>query len=412
MKLDPHAIKNHTEEGVHGDGNGLYLQVAANGTKSWIYRYQLDGRRRSMGLGGYPSISLATARFERNKYRLQVKAGIDPLITKQTNKANQKAEEEKQRLLDITFDRCAEDYIAAKSPEWKNKKHIQQWENTLKTYASPVIGTLSVQHIELSHVLEILNPIWLTKTETATRVRNRMELIIDYSTALKYRSGENPARWRGNLDAVLPRPSKIMERKHHAALPYDEIGPFMVELSKAEGLAAKALILTILTATRTSETLNAEWTEINFDKFEWIIPKARMKSGKQHRIPLSDPSIDLLTKLKSRNKSKFLFPGAKRGKPLSNLAMLMTLRRMERGDLTVHGFRSTFRDWIAEKTNYPQRVAETALAHQLKDASEAAYQRGDLLEKRTALMQDWAGFCLQAENTQIVSLDNRRRQKN
>jgi len=347
MNLSADQVKRITDTGIYGDGDGLYLQVARNGTKSWIYRYQIAKRRRWMGLGGFPEISLANARQLRNQHRLQVKAGIDPIEVKRENATKAIEERKKSKAQAMTFERCAEDFIAQKEPEWKNAKHAQQWWNTLKHYAFPVIGSIPVGDIENYHILRILQPIWLEKTETATRVRNRIELILDYASALKFRTGDNPARWRGNLDAILPKPSKVKNVKHHTALPYDDMSQFMAELSEAKGLATKALTLAILTATRTSEVLNATWSEFDLDKKIWTIQSERMKGGKAHRIPLSAPVVDLLNQIKEDSKSKFVFPGQKRGKPLSNMAMSNALRRMGRGDITVHGFRSTFRDWIA-----------------------------------------------------------------
>ncbi len=396
MKLNAKDLQDYST-GLHGDGNGLYLQVASSGTRSWIYRYQLNGKRRDLGLGGFPAVSLANARRDRDKKRMLVKAGIDPLETKAELKAlaEQRIVENKRRSM--TFQVCAEAYIATKGVEWKNAKHSQQWVNTLTQYAFPVIGASAVEDIENEQILKILNPIWLTKTETATRVRNRIELILDYAAALKYKSSENPARWRGNLDAILPKPSKVRIVKHHKALPYVEISQFMSDLSVRDGLAARALELAILTASRTSETLNATWIEFDLEQKVWAIPASRMKMNKEHRIPLSSSVLKLLQALPSS--SRYLFPGMKRDKPLSNMAMAMVLRSMERLDITVHGFRSTFRDWIAEQTNFPQRVAETALAHKLKDGAEAAYQRGDLIAKRRDLMEVWARYCTGSPST-------------
>jgi len=394
VKLTPKDIENFSKVGTYGDGDGLYFQISANGSKSWIYRYQINKHRRWCGLGTFPNVRLAQARKERDRLKLKVKAGIDPLAEREQNIL---LEQEKRRGKEVqkqTFSKCAEAYIESKRHEWKNKKHGQQWENTLKTYAYPVIGDLPVADIELDHVLQILKPIWLTKTETATRVRNRVELILDYASVLKYRSGENPARWRGNLDKLLAAPTKVKESQgsgHHSALPYEDIHDFIEELKRQEGLAAKALQFTILTATRTSEVLNAEWKEFDLDKGVWVIPKERMKAGKAHRVPLSKPVRAILESIKSDG--RYVFPGMKKGKSLSNMAMNNVLKRMERTDITVHGFRSTFRDWVAEKTNFPRRVAETALAHKLKDGAEAAYQRGDLLDKRRGMMDAWASYC-------------------
>jgi len=403
VKLSPRYIKEESKPGTYGDGDGLYLQIAKSGSKSWIYRYQINKHRRWLGLGGFPGVSLAKARKEKDRYKLSVKAGIDPIQEKEANKTVLENEKKKGIALKQTFSLCAEAYIESKEPEWKNRKHVQQWRNTLKTYASPVIGELPTAEIDLDHILQVLNPIWLEKTETATRVRNRIELVLDYATVKGYRSGQNPARWRGNLDKLLPKPSKIKKVKHHPALPYEDIPAFMATLNARKELAAKALVFTILTAARTSESLGATWDEIDLEKNTWVIPASRMKVEKEHRIPLSVPVIALLGELKADKKNQFIFPGLKRDKPLSNMAMANVLKRMERPDLTVHGFRSTFRDWVAERTNFPQRVAETALAHRLKDGAEAAYQRGDLLEKRKELMEVWADYC-QPKTTNVARI--------
>jgi len=395
MNLSPKEIKELCVSGTYGDGAGLYLQVTPNGTKSWIYRYQIDGRRRWLGLGGFPAVSLSEARKERSRLKLKVKAGIDPLNEKAENIAKAEVARKVQVARKMTFQNCAEAYIESMAPHWKNRKHEQQWRNTLATYAYPAIGSLAVADVDLDHVLQILQPIWLKKTETATRVRNRVELVIDWANVLKYGNGANPARWKGNLDKILPKPSKLKGNKHHAALRYDDMPTFMDALMRQRGLGARALELTILTASRTSEVLNANWDEFDLKKAMWIIPSDRMKAGKEHRIPLSPAAIKLLEGLRSDSGSEgHVFPGQKRGKSLSNMAMTKVLHRMGRKDITVHGFRSTFRDWIAEQTSFPQRVAETALAHRLKDGAEAAYQRGDLFDKRRDLMAVWAEYCL------------------
>jgi integrase len=412
MALTAAEIKGIDKQGKHPVGGSLYLQVSPEGSKSWLYRYQINKRRRWMGLGGYPEVSLSKARDLRDHFKKNfIKLGIDPLSQKAQEKEKADAARHEQEKRRMTFAICAEAYIENNSPGWKNAKHAQQWQNTLTTYAYPIIGDMAVTDVDVGHVLDILNPIWLVKTETASRVRNRIELVLDYAKVLKYRDGENPARWRGSLDKTLPRPSKIAKHKHHPALPYDDMGAFMGALTKANGTGAKALTLTILCATRTSETLNATWNEFDLEKKIWIIPADRMKAEKEHRVPLSDKAITLLRGQEGLD-PLYVFPGSKKGKPLSNMSMTTVLRRMERGDITVHGFRSTFRDWIAEKTTYAQRVAETALAHQLKDGAEAAYQRGDLIEKRVALMQDWADFCFKTKSTKVVSLQDKRQQKN
>ena len=406
MKLTADKVKA-IAEGTHADGGGLYLQVTDTGAKSWLYRYQIAGRRRWMGLGAYPKMTLAKARMARDAQQKLVKAGIDPLDVKSENAAEAERKRREQESLKMTFKLCAEAYIDHKAPGWSNAKHAQQWRNTLKTYAYPSIGQLPVAQVEIEHVLEILQPIWLTKTETATRVRNRIELVLDYASALKHRRGDNPARWRGNLANLLPAPTKLKDVQHHTALPYDDLPAFMADLAQAKGVAARALVLTILAATRTSETLNATWSEFELDKATWTIPKSRMKAGKAHRIPLSGPALQLLKALPRDEGAVYVFPGQRKGKPLSNMSMTNVLRRMGRGDLTVHGFRSTFRDWIAEKTNYPRRVAETALAHKLKDGAEAAYQRGDLLEKRAEMMEAWARYCF-PKKSKVVPIRGRK----
>jgi integrase len=315
---------------------------------------------------------------------------IDPIAQRRKVKAAAEADRQKQSN---TFQTCAEAFIDSKKAGWKNAKHHQQWVNTLTTYAYPVIGKMPVSEIDTAHVLKILKPIWTTKTETATRVRTRIELVLDYAEALKLRFGSNPARWRGHLAAILPSPRKIKKLKHHPALPYSELQPFISILSVTNGIGARALEITILTASRTFEVLGAKWEEIDLEKRVWTVPQERMKAGIEHRIPLSEPAIKILSELHDGRISDYVFPNLTNGKPLSNAAMSSVLKRLGRTDITVHGFRSTFRDWVAEKTNTPERIAESALAHRLKDASEAAYQRGDLIEKRQALMTNWANYC-------------------
>ena len=291
----------------------------------------------------------------------------------------------------------ADAYIAAHEASWRNAKHRQQWRNTLDTYADPILGKLPVAQVEVGDVMRVLEPLWREKTETASRLRGRIESVLDYATARGWRSGENPARWRGHLDNLLPARSKVAKVEHHAALPWREIGAFMAALAEEEGVSALALRFAILTAARTGEVIGARWSEIDMQAAVWTVPADRMKAAREHRVPLSDAALDVLrevAKLRTEPEADgFVFPGGKAGKPLSSMALLMLLRRMERGDLTAHGFRSTFRDWCAEATNYPREVAEAALAHTLRDKTEAAYQRGDLMEKRRRLMAEWATFC-------------------
>lgn len=385
--LNAQQVQRATKPGYYFDGAGLYLQVAKGGSKSWILRYVIDGRAREMGLGSLVTFSLADARERAIRYRQSIADGTDPIEERKVSLLA-------KRMTDanvITFDKAAQKYIAANESGWRNAKHGEQWRNTLTTYASPVVGDLSVSLITTAHVLRILEPIWSTKTETATRVRGRIEKVLDWAKVQGYRSGDNPALWRGHLSEALPKPSKVANEEHHAALPWLEIGAFMVVLSTMPGTAARALELIILTATRTSEVLNSKWAEFDLDAGLWIIPKQRMKGFREHRVPLSESAIRILRK--QPTSGEFVFPGSKEGTALSNMSCLAVLKRMGRSDLTVHGFRSTFRDWVSESTAYPRDVAEMALAHAIEDKSEAAYRRGDLIEKRRALMADWGRFC-------------------
>lgn len=315
--------------------------------------------------------------------------GKDPL---EARKAQVLAETlERARMM--TFDQCAEAYISAHKGSWKNAKHLSQWENTLKTYASPIIGKLPVALVDTALVVKVLKPIWSTKTETATRVRSRIEAILDWATVSKYRQGDNPARWRGHLDNLLADPGRSKRVKHHPALPWQEIGEFMANLRLQDGIAAKALEFAILCASRSGEVRLADWSEIDMDAAMWIIPADRMKAKREHRVPLSSAAMTLL---RSMNPGEgFIFMGAKHGTPLSDMSLTSVLRRMNMDDITVHGFRSTFRDWCAESVanSFPREVCEHALAHSLPDRVEAAYRRGDLIEKRTLLMQAWADYC-------------------
>ena len=287
----------------------------------------------------------------------------------------------------ITFDEAARQFIESHQAGWKSDKHAGQWQATLSTYASPVFGKLPVRAVDTGLVMRVLKPLWSTKTETATRVRGRIEAVLSWAKVYGYREGENPAQWRGHLDHLLPKRSKVAEVEHHAALAYDALPDFMRDLRERDGVAALALEFTILTASRTSETLNATWAE--FDNALWIVPAERMKGGREHRVPLCERAIAIVREMETVKRGDYVFPGARRGRPLSNMAMTLALRRMGRGDLTVHGFRSTFRTWSAERTNYPREVVEAALAHVIGDKTEAAYQRGDLLEKRRRLMDAW-----------------------
>ena len=386
-------------------GGGLYLTITKGGSASFGFRYNSgknengNPRKRLIGLGAFcpNNNTLAMARNKAIRLKAMINQGIDPIEQSLQDKAKAqaviKANKVKDEKNQATFDKVALEYIESKKAEWKNVKHRQQWVNTLTTYAFPTIGKIPVSGIETEHVLAILKPIWRTKTETATRVRTRLEAVLSYAEAHNWRSGGNPARWRGHLSVILPSPQKLKELKHHSALSYGELPSFMDILSNTDGMGARALELTILTATRTKESLGARWEEFDLNNRVWTIPKERMKAGVEHRVPLSDQAMKVATKMADQKMSEYVFPNRATGKPMSNAGMSSVLKRLERTDITVHGFRSTFRDYVAEKTNTPGRTAEAALAHKLKDASEAAYQRGDLIEKREILMQLWGNYC-------------------
>lgn len=373
--------------GATADSDGLYLKVGPTGAASWQFRYQIGGKRRMMGLGACSVLTLAEARGRAAEARKLAKQGTDPLEAR-------KAAEVAEKAAVTTFKDAALDYIESHRAGWRNAKHGQQWENTLAQYVYPKFGDKPVGDVSTEDVLGALKPIWSAKPETANRVRNRIELVLDAARAKGLATGINPAAWRGHLDKLLPKRSKA-SREHHAAMDYREVPAFYKRLTtERDSLSAAALQLTILTACRTSEVLLATWAEFDLENRLWTIPSQRMKAAVAHRVPLSDAAMELLDTIMRMGKSEgYLFPGAKAGKPLSNMCMTMVLRKLGRGDATVHGFRSTFRDWAAEETHYPNIVAEQALAHTVGNAVEAAYRRGDLLEKRRALMADWACYC-------------------
>ncbi|RQV02627.1 DUF4102 domain-containing protein [Burkholderia cenocepacia] len=381
------------EPGLYADGGGLYLQITKTGVKSWLFRYMREGKARGMGLGPLRTVGLADARAKALDCRRQLLDGNDPLDKKKEQRVQQQIAAAKA----ITFEACATKFIEAHRASWKNAKHADQWTNTLTTYAYPVFESLPVSAIDTTHVMKVLEPIWTTKSETAGRLRGRIESVLDWATVRGYRSGENPARLKGHLDTLLPRLSRVRKVKHHPALPYAELPAFMEALRLEEGIAARALEFLILTATRTNEVIGATWDELSIAERAWIIPADRMKMRKEHRIPLSDQAVAIIKAMEGVKQNDYVFPGARYNKPLSNMAMLQLLERMKRSDITVHGFRSTFRDWAGETTHFPREVCEAALAHGLKDKAEAAYARGDLFVKRGALMQEWAGYAETAE---------------
>ncbi|AJZ58260.1 phage integrase [Paraburkholderia fungorum] len=387
-KLSATQVNRLAKPGFHSDGGGLYLQITKGGVKSWLFRYMKNGKARGMGLGPLHTISLAEARVHALAARKQLLEGVDPLDVKQQERVTKKAATERTK----TFDECAEAYIEAHRSGWRNAKHGDQWTNTLAAYASPHLGTVQVSAIDTALVMKTLEPIWTTKTETASRVRGRIESVLDWATVRGYRSGENPARWKGHLDHLLPKRSKVQKVEHHAALAYAEAPSFMSALRSQDSTTAKALELLILTATRTNEILGARWEEFDLDTQIWTIPADRMKAGKEHRVPLPQQALLIVAAMKEVRQNDHVFAGQRKDMPLSNMALLQLLKRMKRTDLTAHGFRSTFRDWVGETTHYPREVAEAALAHMLKDKAEAAYARGDLFQKRAAMMQDWADF--------------------
>ena len=388
-KLSALDLRSKRKPGRYADGGGLYLQVSRSNTKAWIFRFKFDGRERQMGLGATHAVSLKQAREEATRCRKLVVDSIDPIEARNAEKTRRALEAAQAK----TFKDCAEAYMKAMGAEWKNAKHASQWRNTLTTYVYPKFGNLPIQSIDVGMVMDVLEPIWTKKTETAGRVRGRIEKILDWASARTYRVGENPARWRGHLDNLLPKPNKVRKVHHHPALPFDEIGTFIKELRSREGPSAKGLEFLILTATRTNEILGATWDEVDLAKGEWTIPAKRMKSGKAHKIPLSNRAIAILQELGSVENSKFLFAGPNGA--MSNMVFLNLLKRMKRNDITAHGFRSTFRDWVAECTAHSREVAEMALAHAIGDKTEEAYRRGDLFEKRRRLMNEWADYCNQ-----------------
>ena len=388
-KLTALAVSQAKRRGYYGDGGGLFLQVSAGGAKSWVFRFKVDGKLREMGLGPTHTISLAEAREKALGCRKARLDGRDPIDERKASRLAAKLDAAKA----MTFRACAERYIAAHKAGWRNPKHAAQWPATLGTYVYPVMGALPVQAVDVGLVLKAIESIWTTKPETAGRVRGRIESVLDWAAARGYRQGENPARWRGHLENLLPQKAKVRRVEHHAALPYVEIAGFMAALRQQEGIAARALEFAILTAARTGEVIGARWEEISLAEKLWTVPGERMKAGKEHRVPLSAPALAILDDLAKVREGEFVFPGGRRGRPISNMAMLMTLRRMKRDDLTAHGFRSSFRDWAAERTTFPAEVAEMALAHTVSDKVEAAYRRGDLFQKRRQLAEAWAKFC-------------------
>lgn len=376
--------------GLHHDERGLYLQVK-NGGRSWLFRFMIHGKGHWMGLGPFPDVSLAQARRAADDAHRLLRDGINPIEARRQRLQIAKLEAAQA----VTFKACSTRYVEAHRDSWRNPKHAAQWASTLETYAYPILGSVPVQAIDTGLVMQVLEPIWRKTPETATRVRQRIEATLDWATAHNYRSGENPARWRGHLDKLLPKRSKVRAVKHHKAMAYAELPQFFTELLKKETISAKALAFTILTAARSGETRGARASEINLSAALWTVPAERTKSNREHRVPLAPSALVVLRSRLSPNteNDRLLFPNP-RGKSLSDTAMRKYLQEdMKQPTLTVHGFRSSFRDWAAEQTNFPRELAEASLAHTLRDRTEAAYQRGDMLDRRRKLMEAWAEYC-------------------
>jgi integrase len=391
------AVKNLDRPGLHAVGGvaGLQLQITDSGARSWVLRIRVGSKRRDIGLGGYPSTNLAQARQKARDIREQVRQGIDPVLEREAARARLIS----TQAASMTFDEAAKEFMKSKSLELAPKQ-AAFWRSTLNKYASPVVGKLDVSLIDLPHIIQILQPIWATKTETAKRLRGRIESVLAWATVNGYRTGDNPARWRKNLDVVLAKPSKIAKTTHLRALPFKDMPEFMQRLGDHQGQGAQALTMAILTATRSGEVRGATWKEIDRDAKTWTIPGERMKTGKEHRVPLSEPVVALLDSLPSGGPNDLIFP-APRGGILSDMSVSAVTRRMG-VDSVPHGFRSTFRDWAAETTHFPRDVCEMALAHVVRGV-EGAYRRGDLFEKRRRLMDAWAQYVIGDDSTVTVA---------
>lgn len=412
-ELSALEVRRKTGSGLHFVGGvpGLALQILPTGGRTWILRVVIAGRRRDMGLGGFPEVGLAQARTKAAELREQIRAGRDPLAEVRAARSALHAAAESA----LTFRQASEKFIEAHRPSWSNPKHAAQWGNTLEHYAYTTIGHLDVNHVSVAHILKILEQpvgeegkLWEVRTETASRLRGRMEKILDWAKGRGLRSGDNPAAWRGNLEAMLPKATKLQKVEHHPAVSLDSMGEFMADLRQRDGIAARALEFAILTAARSGEVRGMKRSEVDEVSGAWVIPAERMKARKEHRIPLSDAARDLLKKLPVIDGNDYVFP-APRGGKLSDMALTAVMRRMGRSEVP-HGFRSTFRDWAAERTNYPRDIAEMALAHTISNAVEAAYRRGDMFEKRRDMMEAWADFVSQVIPTPgiVIGINKRK----
>jgi integrase len=402
-RLSEVAVRGKKRPGYSADGGGLYLRVAVGGSKGWIFRFSRNGRTRDAGLGPYPAVTLVRAREEAERCRRLVAAGIDPIDARQQERERARVASAKA----TTFEQCANAFLASRELGWKSAGYSAQWRSILRHYVNPVVGALPVHTVDTGLLLKVVEPIWGEKPEMANRVRAVIESILNWAKARGHRAGENPAAWRGHLDQLLPARSKVRRPQHHPALPYADMPAFMEQLRGRDAIAARALEFIILTASRPGEGLGVPWAEIDLDSKTWTVPARRMKSGREHRVPLSRRAMAIVTEMAEIRLNDFVFPGMKEGRAMSEMGPRFLLRSLRPG-VTRHGFRSTFRDWAAETTNFPNHVVEMALAHMVGDRVEAAYRRGDLFEKRRRLMEAWAGYCARApESAKVLPLRQR-----
>jgi integrase len=387
-RLNARAVSTIKKYGRHADGGNLYLTISPNGGRRWVFLFRWHGKPTEIGLGSARDVTLARARELASQARVRLAEGLNPKDVRRPTEGS-------------TFGECADRLIESMRPSWRNKKHAAQWGMTLRNYAAP-LSRLPVDKITTDDVLSVLKNVWTEKPETASRLRGRIERVLDAAKAQGLRIGENPARWRAHLDQLLPKRQRLT-RGHHAAMAYSEVPNFISKLQAREATAALALEFAILTGARSGEVLGAKWPEFNLDEAVWIVPAARMKAGVEHRVPLSRRAVKILKAMKEVRNGDFVFPGQKSGKPLSVTSLEMVLRRMRIENVTVHGFRSSFRDWASERTNFTNEVCEAALAHVIENKAEAAYRRGDLFDKRRKLMDAWAAYCAAPKSGKVVA---------